>query len=242
MTDIAVRTGGLRYTYHDGKVALEDIHLRIDEGEKVGIVGPNGAGKSTLLLCLDGILRGEGTVEIFGETGWKEIRRSLGLVFQDPEDQLFMPTVFEDVAFGPLQMGLEDDEVRERVTRSLCRVGMEGFEEKSPHHLSYGEKRSVAIATVLSMDPRVLVMDEPSSNLDPRSRRRLIGILRDLPQTQIIASHDLPLVLSLCSRCIVLDEGRVVADGETPGVLGDGDLMERHGLEIARIDTFRDRE
>jgi cobalt/nickel transport system ATP-binding protein len=241
MTDIAVRTDGLRYAYHDGKVALEGIHLRIEEGEKVGIVGPNGAGKSTLLLCLDGILRGEGTVEIFGETDPKAIRKSLGLVFQDPEDQLFMPTVFEDVAFGPLQMGLEDEDVRERVSRALDQVGMQGFEEKSPHHLSYGEKRSVAIATVLSMDPRLLVMDEPSSNLDPRSRRRLLGILGALPQTQIIASHDLPLVLSLCSRCVVLDDGRVVADGESPAILGDGDLMERHGLEVARIDTSRDR-
>lgn len=239
MTREAVSLKGLSYSYPDGSRALSGVDLVIEEGEKVGIVGPNGAGKSTLLLHLNGILGGDGAVSIFGtearRANFPEIRRSVGLVFQDPNDQLFMPTVFEDVSFGPLQMGLEEDEVRRRVQEALSEVGLEGFEEKSPHHLSEGEKRSVAIATVLSMDPRILVLDEPSSNLDPRGRRSLIRILQGLPQTQIIAAHDLDMVLEICGRCIVLDEGRTVADGPARQILSDGALMDAHGLEVPPI-------
>ncbi|MCZ6688449.1 MAG: ATP-binding cassette domain-containing protein [Planctomycetota bacterium] len=236
MSEDAIRLIGLSYAYPDGTRALDGVDLRIGEGEKVGLVGPNGAGKSTLLLHLNAILRGDGSVKIFGlETGppnLKEIRRRVGLVFQDPDDQLFMPTVFEDVAFGPLQMGLPEDEVKGRVEEALGRVRLGGYEDKAPHHLSDGEKRGVAIATVLSMDPRMLVLDEPTSNLDPRGRRSLIRILMNLPQTQLIATHDLDLILEVCERCVVLDGGVVVADGRSVAILSDRDLMEGHGLEV----------
>ena len=241
MSEPAIRIVQLKHTYHDGSEALRGIDLSVDEGEKVGIVGPNGAGKSTLLLHLNGALHAHGpeamgTVSVFGKDlaggTLPEVRREVGLVFQDPDDQLFMPTVFEDVAFGPLQMGLDEDEVRRRVAAALEQVGLEGYEEKSPHHLSFGEKRSVAIATVLSMRPRLIVLDEPSSNLDPRGRRGLRAILRDLSQTQVIATHDLEFVLEVCSRCVVLDGGRVVGDGPTRSILGDAALMDRHGLEV----------
>lgn len=236
MTEDAIVLRKLSYTYPDGMRALSEVYLRIGEGEKVGIVGPNGAGKSTLLLHLNGILgAGDGAV-IFGKEAvrrnLREIRREVGLVFQDPDDQLFMPTVFEDVAFGPLQMGLEGEEVRRRVGEALSRVGLAAYEEKAPHRLSDGEKRVVAIATVLSMEPRILVLDEPSSNLDPRSRRTLIRLLKDLPQTQVVAAHDLDLILEICERCVVLDGGRVVADGKARDILADGPLMDDHGLEV----------
>ena len=236
---------GLTHTYHDGSEALRGIDLTVEAGEKVGVVGPNGAGKSTLLLHLNGTLHahthghghdGVGAVRVFGldmsGENLPEVRRRVGLVFQDPEDQLFMPTVFDDVAFGPLQMGLGEEEVRARVAEALEKVGLTGYDKKSPHHLSYGEKRSVAIATVLSMTPSLIVLDEPSSNLDPRGRRGLIEFLQGLEQTQIIATHDLELVLEVCGRCIVLDGGKVIADGPTAELLADASLMEAHGLEV----------
>ena len=241
MTDEAIRIEGLTYAYHVGSEAPRGIDLRVAVGEKVGVVGPNGAGKSTLLLHLNGALHahgadGLGAVRVFGldmaGRNLPEIRRRVGLVFQDPEDQLFMPTVFDDVAFGPLQMGLDEDEVRARVADALERVGLGDYGERSPHHLSYGEKRSVALATVLSMRPSLIVLDEPSSNLDPRGRRGLIRFLQGLAETQVIATHDLELVLEVCGRCVVLDGGAVVADGPTPTVLGDPALMDAHGLEV----------
>ena len=207
----------LSFAYPDGHPALADISLQIASGEKVGLVGDNGAGKSTLLLHLNGILRGSGIVRVAGlelsDKTVRTIRAKVGLVFQDPDDQLFSPTVFEDVAFGPLNMGLSDDEVRARVAWALEQVGAGQHVGRMPHHLSLGEKKRVAIATVLAMRPEILVLDEPSSGLDPKGRMALLTLLAGLPQTMLIATHDLELVRALCTRVVVLDAGRVVADG-----------------------------
>jgi len=226
---------GISFRYPDGRKALDDVHLIIREQEKVALVGPNGAGKSTLLLHLNGILRDEGKVTVMGnELGDGNlglVRSQVGLVFQNPDDQLFSPTVFEDVAFGPLHMNLAHDEVRRRVMRALSEVGMEGFEDRLPHHLSLGEKKRIAIATVLAMQPAILALDEPSGELDPRSRRGLIRLLKTLPQTLVVATHDMRLVDELLLRTVILDAGRIVADGPTAEILRDLTLLERHGLE-----------
>jgi len=226
---------GLSYRYPVGGAwALQDISVVVCEGESVGLIGPNGAGKSTLLLHLNGIIQGDGKVTIFGlpvtKGNLKEIRSRVGLVFQDPDDQLFMPTVFDDVAFGPLNMGLTSAEVRRRVGEALEHAGIEGFERRVPHHMSGGEKRRVAIATVISMEPSLLVLDEPGADLDPRGRREFIELLNGLALTKIIASHDLDLIHKTCSRCIVLDGGRIVADGPSDQILSRRDLLEAHGL------------
>jgi len=235
--DPVIELSGLRFSYPDGRKALEDITLVIHEGEKVALVGPNGAGKSTLLLHLNGILKGEGTVRIMGsEVGDGNlgvIRSQVGLVFQHPDDQLFSPTVFEDVAFGPLHMDMDEDEVCHRVGWALSQVGMEGFENRMPHHLSLGEKKRIAIATVLAMRPAILALDEPSGELDPRARRALIRLLAALPQTMLVATHDIRLVKELLPRTIILDEGRVVANGKTVELLKDAELLGKHGLEPA---------
>ena len=234
VTKKVVEIESLHFTYPDGTEALRDISLSVEEGEKVSLIGPNGAGKSTLLLHLNGIFRGDGSVRIDGlpvEKGTlKAVRQKVGLVFQNPDDQLFCPTVFEDVAFGPQNLGLDADAVERRVEESLTAVGMEGASRKSPFRLSFGEKKKVAIATVLALRPSVLVIDEPTGNLDPRGRKGIIALLRELGGTQIIATHDLPLVRELCSRTIVLDAGQKVADGPTPAVLEDKNLLEAHGL------------
>jgi cobalt/nickel transport system ATP-binding protein len=224
----------LSFSYPDGRQALVDINLSIVKGETVALIGPNGAGKSTLLLHLNGILRSNGMVKVFGlpinNKNLKWIRSKVGLVFQDPDDQLFSPTVFDDVAFGPLNIGCCKEEVQQRVARALAWVGMSGYEQRSPHHLSIGEKKRIAIATVLSMEPELLVIDEPSANLDPRAKWGLIELLRDLPQTKVIASHDLELVRALCQRTVILDGGCVVADGSANSILSDGVLLLAHGL------------
>ena len=240
MSSHAIQIDHLSFSYPDGRQALHDVSLRVQSGEKVAVVGPNGAGKSTLFLHLNGTLRAGAQngdrVRVAGLTvGDKtvqSVRSKVGLIFQDPDDQLFSPTVFEDVAFGPLHMGLPEDEVRKRVARALAAVGMAGYEELMPHHLSLGERKRIAIATVLAMDPEILVLDEPSAGLDPRARRNLITLLRELPQTMLVASHDMRLVWDLCSRTVILDGGRLVSDGSTTGLLQDGALMERHGLEV----------
>jgi len=239
----ALQLTNVRFHYPDGKEALRGISLRVAEGECVGLVGPNGSGKSTLLLHLNGILPerfdGDSHVRINGRLISREavdsIRREVGLLFQDPDDQLFCPTVFEDVAFGPTQFGLSETEVRAAVRTALAATGLSGFEHRSPHHLSSGEKRRVCLAGVLACNPLILALDEPTSNLDPRGKRKLMVILKSLPVTKIIATHDLEMVVELCSRTIVLDNGEVVADGPTRELLGNEDLMMKHGLEKPHI-------
>lgn len=225
----------LRFAYPDGHAALNGISLNLCAGDKVALVGPNGAGKSTFMLHLNGILTGQGELKIAGltisEKTLPQIRAAVGLVFQNPDDQLFSPTVFEDVAFGPLHMGLPEAEVRQRVEDALAAVGMAHFKERLSHHLSVGEKKRIAIATVLSMRPQLLVLDEPSAGLDPRARRTLIHLLRDLPITMLVSTHDLAMVKELFPRTLIMDEGRIVADGPTDAILQDAALLEAHGLE-----------
>jgi len=234
----------LSFAYPDGHRALDAVTLRIERGEKVALVGPNGAGKSTLMLHLNGILgshahttspNGDSPIRVGGMAVTKNnlpvVRAKVGVVFQNPDDQLFSPTVFEDVAFGPLHMGLAETEVRKRVSAALAQVGMADYVNRMSHHLSVGEKKRIAIATVLSMQPEILVLDEPSAGLDPRARRSLINLLRDLPLTMLVSSHDMLMVRELFPRMVIMDEGRVVADGSTDGLMEDEDLLEAHGLE-----------
>jgi cobalt/nickel transport system ATP-binding protein len=231
----ALRVDGLSFSYPDGHVALRDVSLRLRQGEKVALVGPNGAGKSTLLLHLNGILQGRGGIEVGGlpldRDTLPRVRAKVGLVFQNPDDQLFSPTVLDDVAYGPLHMGLPQADVLARSHRALAQVGMEGYAERLSHHLSVGEKKRVAIATVLSMEPELLVFDEPTAGLDPRARRSLISLLRELPHTMLVSTHDMRMVEALFGRTIVMDGGRVVFDGSTTELLVDEGLLETHGLE-----------
>ena len=225
----------LNFHYPDGHTALQGVSLKLCEGDKVALVGPNGAGKSTLMLHLNGILAGEGDVSIGGlrieRDNLPAIRAMVGLVFQSPDDQLFSPTVFEDVAFGPLHMGLPEDEVHERVDEALEMVSMSKYRDRLSHHLSVGEKKRIAIATVLSMRPQILILDEPSAGLDPRARRSLINLLRELPITMLVSSHDLLMVRELFPRMVIMDEGQIVADGLTIDLMNDETLLEAHGLE-----------
>jgi cobalt transport protein ATP-binding subunit len=226
----------LHYRYPDGTDALRGVDLVVARGEKIALIGPNGAGKSTLMLHLNGILQpSHGTVRIGGldvdRRNVSRIRAEVGLLFQDPDDQLFSPSVLEDVAFGPLHMGVPEDEIHARVERALEAVGMSGSERRRPHHLSLGQRKRVAMASVLSMDPSVLVFDEPSAGLDPRGRRELIGLLRRLRQTMLVATHDMRLVAEVLPRSVILDAGVVVADGPTERLLSDVPLLEAHGLE-----------
>ncbi|MEA2229394.1 MAG: cobalt/nickel transport system ATP-binding protein [Solirubrobacteraceae bacterium] len=232
----AIRARGLRYAYPNGHEALAGVELHVGHGERVALLGPNGAGKTTFMLHLNGLLRGAGALEVAGlEVGdgtLRELRARVGLVFQDPDDQLFMPTVREDVAFGPLNAGLDRDAAEERVREALRAVRMEHAADRAPHQLSMGERRRVAIATVLATRPRLLVLDEPSASLDPRGRRELLDVLERVDCTVLVATHDLPLAAELCERSVILARGRVVADGATEDVLGDGALLARHDLEL----------
>jgi cobalt/nickel transport system ATP-binding protein len=225
----------LYFAYPDGFQALRSITLSVCEGEKIALVGPNGAGKSTLMLHLNGILGDNAPITIAGLQLEKEnlpsIRALVGLVFQNPDDQLFSPTVFEDVAFGPLHMGLPEEEVLDRVEEALAAVGMEGFGSRLSHHLSMGQKKRIAIATVLAMHPQILVLDEPSAGLDPRARRSLIEFLRDLPITMLVSTHDLRMAAELFPRMVIMDEGEIVADGPTQQLLENEELLISHGLE-----------
>jgi len=226
----------IRYRYPTGPEALRGLTLSVASGERVGLVGPNGAGKSTLLLALAGFVPAEGHIRVAGHTlargTAREVRRHLGLVFQDADDQLFMPRVIDDIAFGPVTMGLALDEVQVRVHEALHAVDLEGYETRAPYHLSVGEKRRAALATVLAMRPQILALDEPSANLDPRGRRRLIELLKGLRSTLVVVGHDLDLILEVCQRTVVIDAGRVVADGPSRKILHDRGLLECHGLEL----------
>jgi cobalt/nickel transport system ATP-binding protein len=232
-----VRLDDVHFAYPDGRPALRGVDLAVAAGERVAVLGPNGAGKTTLVLHLNGILHPtRGTVTIGGlpcaEPHLREIRRRVGVVFQDPDDQLFMATVEQDVAFGPANLGMRGAELGARVVDALDTVGMAEAAPRPPHHLSFGERRRVALATVLAMQPEVLVLDEPSSNLDPAARRELREVLQRLGLTTIVVTHDLPYALELCDRAVVLDAGEVVADGPTVDILGDAALLRAHRLEL----------
>jgi cobalt/nickel transport system ATP-binding protein len=233
----AVEVTDLVHRYPDGHTALAGVDLRVDPGEVVAVLGPNGAGKTTLVLHLNGVLSpSSGSVSIGGvpvvDEHLRDVRRRVGIVFQDPDDQLFMPVVRDDVAFGPANLGFRGDELDHRVDRALAAVGMTDVADRAPHRLSYGQRRRVAIATVLAMDPEVLVLDEPTSNLDPTGRRELSEVLRSLALTTVVVTHDLPYALELCPRSVVLDAGRVVADGPTRSVMAHIDLLGAHRLEL----------
>ncbi|WP_249416989.1 energy-coupling factor ABC transporter ATP-binding protein [Streptomyces sp. TS71-3] len=233
----SLEVAGLAFAYPDGHQALFGVDLTVGRGERVALLGPNGAGKTTLVLHLNGILTaGAGTVRVAGlpvaRGTMAEVRRRVGIVFQDPDDQLFMPTVREDVAFGPAAAGLKGAGLEARVRGALERVGMAEFADRPPHHLSFGQRRRVAVATVLAMEPEILVLDEPSSNLDPASRRELADILRSLDVTVLMVTHDLPYAMELCPRAAILSEGVITADAPTADLLSDAELMRRHRLEL----------
>ncbi len=237
MTAPSLSVEGLAFSYPDGHQALFGVDLRVERGERVAVLGPNGAGKTTLVLHLNGLLAGGvGSVAVAGlpvePANYPEIRRRVGLVFQDPDDQLFMPTVRDDVAFGPANAGVVGEELDGRVHAALESVGMAEFADRPPHHLSFGQRRRVALATVLVMEPEILVLDEPSSNLDPASRRELADVIRSLDVTVLMVTHDLPYALELCPRAVILSGGIIVADGPTARLLGDADLMAAHRLEL----------
>ncbi len=237
MTHHIVEFKDVSFRYPDGTEALRGINFRITHGESVGVVGANGAGKSTLLQHMNGYLMPtSGTVTIgdcrLTAKTRQEIRRKVGIVFQNPDDQLFMPTVFDDVAFGPLNLGLDEASVRERVVKALRMVNGLALRDKPPHHLSAGQKSAVAIASVMAMEPDILAMDEPAANLDPRSRRLLIALLKTFRHSKIIASHDLDLILDVCERCLVIGDGVVVADGPAAEILSDRALLEENSLEL----------
>lgn len=239
MSDVVLALKQVAFAYPDGHQALFGVDLSIKRGERVALLGPNGAGKTTLVMHLNGILQaGHGEVVVAGlkvDSGketLKEIRRRVGIVFQDPDDQLFMPTVFEDVAFGPKNLGLSASEIETLVDKALSDVGMLEFKDRAPHHLSFGQRRRVALATVLVMQPEILILDEPSSNLDPASRRELSEILQRLDITLLMVTHDLPYALELCERSLILSGGVIAADGKTLDVLTDDVLMRKHRLEL----------
>ncbi len=222
------------FTYPDGTVALRNVSLRIESGERIALLGPNGAGKSTLMLHLNGIHRADDRVRLFGEPITRQnvqsVRRRVGLVFQNPDDQLFCPTVYDDVAFGPRNLGYSEEETKRRVKSSLGAVGLEGCERKSAFHLSLGQKKRAALATVLAMDVELFVLDEPTSNLEPRGKRETVALLRNLPGTMLLATHDLAMARDLCPRAVVMNAGTIVASGDIHEILADARLLDACGL------------
>jgi len=237
MTAVAIEVADLAYSYPDGTEALRGVSLTVAAGEAVGLVGPNGAGKSTLVWLLAGFIAPtRGRASIQGREVCKanlaDVRRRLGVIFQNPDDQLFMPTLFDDVAFGLLNLGRNSGEIEQRVTEALQQIGLESERDRFAGHLSAGQKRLAALAAVLAVGPEVLVLDEPTSDLDPRARRRFIGQMAARPETRLIASHDLEMILDLCPRVALLDRGLVVADGSAIEILASSSLIEPHGLEV----------
>jgi len=230
----AIGIAGLSFRYPDGRQALAGVDLAVEEGEAVGIIGANGSGKTTLLMHLNGLLRGPGRVEILGmDPAGRDraaVRATVGLLFQDPDDQLFCPTVMEDAEFGPLNLGAGPDEARRVASEALAQTGLAGYGDRSPHHMSAGEKKRAALAAVLAMRPRILVLDEPSADLDPRGRRGMIALLAGFACTRIVASHDLDLVGRLCTRVVLMNAGRIAVDGTAAEVLGNGGMLETNGL------------
>lgn len=237
-SDLAIQVRELTFAYPDGAPALDGISFEVATGESVGLIGPNGAGKTSLFLCLSGVLKPRsallrvGALDLHDAVQRRRLPSQVGIVFQNSDDQLFNATVFDDVAFGPLNLELPPDEVRSRVAEALERVGLTGLEERVPFHLSGGEKRRVALAGILAMRPSILLLDEPSMYLDPRGRRELIHLLHTLGGTRMIASHDLEMILQTCGRVLLLDRGRILAEGPTRKILADASLMETHGLEV----------
>jgi cobalt/nickel transport system ATP-binding protein len=231
---LAIKIDNLRYRYPDGTIALEGVNLEVGDKERVAIIGANGAGKSTLLLHLNGLLDGEGEIKICGVTlsreTVKEIRKNVGLVFQNPDDQLFCPTLFDDVAFGPRNMGLSQEEVLTRVKESLAKVGLSGKERKGAFHLSYGEKKRASLATVLAMTPKILALDEPTGNLDPKGVKQIIGLLNQLDCTQVLVTHDLANLPKMADKVIVLYRGRVLAVGSVEKIMGNDALLREAEL------------
>ena len=234
---IMIDVDNISFTYPDGHAVLKGLSCQIRQGEKVALIGPNGAGKSTFMSHLNGVqLATSGRVVIdgieVGKTTLREVRRKVGIVFQDPDDQLFCPTVFDDVAFGPLNLGLDKAEIEARVKEALHVVGLEGFEERSSFHLSFGERKRLALATVLSYQPEILVFDEPSTNMDPMNRRKLINWLKQSDKTILLCTHDLDIALEVCERCMMLTDGRIIADGPSKKILYDRQLLEENKLEL----------
>lgn len=238
----SVRVSNLHYAYPDGNRALNGVNLTIASKERVALLGPNGAGKTTLVMHLNGILSptsgaisiADFTLDSSNKEITKRVREQVGIVFQDPDDQLFMPTVYEDVAFGPTNMGLTETEIEERSVHALELVGMLSLKDRAPHHLSFGQRRRVAVATVLAMEPEILILDEPSSNLDPASRRELSEILLDLDVTILMVTHDLPYAFEICERSLILNQGQIVADDSTTSILRDSELLTANRLELPR--------
>jgi len=232
----AIEIENFSYGYPDGTMALSEINLSIEHGQKVVLIGPNGAGKSTLLLTMAGFIKGTGKVFVDGlqvnRKNLKKIRTCIGSCLENPDDQLFMPTLFDDVSFGPLNMGLGAEQVKKRVADALQTVGLAGMADKAPHHLSAGQKRAAAIATILSMTPRIITLDEPDGSLDPRNRNNLIKLLGNLTQTLIIATCNMNFAAAIADRAVLMDKGRIVADGNAREIMSDAGLMSGHGLEV----------
>lgn len=235
----AIEIENFSYHYPDGTYALSEISLSIEHGQRVALIGPNGAGKSTLLLAMAGFVKGSGKILIDGLTvekkNLKRIRRTIGLCLENPDDQLFMPTLFDDVAFGPLNMALEADEVKTRVNNVLQTVGLAEMADKAPHHLSAGQKRAAAIATILSMSPRIITLDEPDGSLDPANRNNLIKLLAGLSQTLIIATCNMNFAIATADRAVLVNNGHIIADGSAKSIMSDSDLMIEHGLEVPNM-------
>ncbi len=235
----AVEIENFSYHYPDGTCALGGINLTIEHGQKVALIGPNGAGKSTLLLAMAGFAKGKGKIIIDGleleKKNLKKIRRTIGSCLENPDDQLFMPTLFDDVAFGPLNMGLEADEIKTRVDNVLDKVGLAEMADKAPHHLSAGQKRAAAIATILSMSPQIITLDEPDGSLDPANRNNLVKLLAGLSQSLIIATCNMQFAASVCQRAVLVDSGKIIADGPVEKIITDEELMRSHGLETAEV-------